>query len=76
MTETDSILLEHLRAIRAKLDQHSEEFRDVKARLLSLEKPMALIQSDMVDVRHVLDGHGIRLGRIEQRLELSDAPAE
>lgn len=76
MTDTDNIILEHLRAIRAKLDQHSEEFRDIKARLLSVEKHVALLQSDVVDVRHVLDGHGDRLGRIEQRLSLSDAPAE
>jgi len=65
--------LEHLRAIRAKLDQHSEEFRALKLRMSSMETQMANVHSDLA-IRHGrIDGVEQRLDRIEKRLDITNA---
>lgn len=74
MTEsTENLILEHLRAIRAKLDQHSEEFRALKLRMSSMETQMANVHSDLAILHSRIDGVEQRLDRIEQRLELASA---
>jgi hypothetical protein len=61
----ENLVLEHLRAIRATQDKHSEDFREVKGRLGILEQQYAIIS-----VR--LDRMDERVSRIERRLELVD----
>ena len=74
MTEqTENLILEHLRAIRAKQDQHSEEFRVMKLRMSSIETQMANVHADLAVVNNRIDGVEKRLDRIEKRLELTDA---
>jgi chromosome segregation ATPase len=63
--ETESIILENLRAIRATLDQHSEALREIKGRLGMLESKYASLSN-----RH--DRMDERVGCIERRLELRD----
>jgi hypothetical protein len=58
----ENLVLEHLRAIRATQDRHSEDFREVKGRLGILEQQYAIIS-----VR--LDRMDERFSRIERRLE-------
>jgi tetrahydromethanopterin S-methyltransferase subunit G len=70
---TENLILEHLRAIRSKLDQHSDEFRNVKLRLSSIETQMANVHSDLAILHGRIDGVEQRLDRIEKRLELTDA---
>lgn len=65
--ETDNIVLEHLRAIRAVQSQHTDDLREIKGRLGILEAQYASL-SNRVDR---LDD---RLARVQQRLEL--VPAE
>ncbi len=60
-----NLSLEHLRAIRATQDKHSEDFREVEGRLGILEQQYAIIS-----VR--LDRMDERVSRIERRLELVD----
>ncbi|MFH1605269.1 MAG: hypothetical protein ABIH03_15345 [Pseudomonadota bacterium] len=46
MTESvENLILEHLRAIRARVEQHSEEFSFLKERMTSIEKQMAGIHN-------------------------------
>jgi hypothetical protein len=64
--DTENIVLEHLRAIRATQDRHTEDLREIKGRLGILEQQYA-----SVSVR--LDRLDERVGRIEQRLNLVEA---
>ena len=60
---TDNIVLEHLRAIRATLDRHSDDRLEIKGRLGILEQQYASISMrvDRIDERAF---------RIEKRLDL------
>lgn len=64
--ETDNIVLEHLRAIRATVDRISEDMQEVKARLGILEHQYASLSTriDRIDER---------VFRIEKRLSLVEA---
>ena len=74
MTDSaENSILEHLRAIRAKLDQHSEEFRSLKLRMSCMETQMDNVQSDLAIPHSRLDAVDQRLDRIEKRLELTNA---
>ena len=64
--ETDNIILEHLRAIRATQDRHSEDLREIKTGLGFLEAQYASLSNR-------LDRMDERVGRIERRLDLLDA---
>ena len=73
----DSLVLEHLRHIRAKVDQISEDINELKHRTSGLESSMVLVkrevtQGDETDARQQvsLDKLSERIQRIEARLEL------
>ena len=70
---TENLILEHLRAIRAKLDQHTEEFRSLKLRLSSGETQLANVHTDLAILHSRVDSVDQRLDRIERRLELANA---
>jgi chromosome segregation ATPase len=59
----ESLVLEHLRAIREILDRHTEDLREIKSRLGILEQQYASLSTR-------LDRMDERVGRIEKRLEL------
>ena len=65
MTETESLVLEHLRHIRGAVDALRDDMRDVKVRLGTLETQYASL-SNRIDR---LDG---RVERIEHRLDLAE----
>jgi predicted nuclease with TOPRIM domain len=60
---TDNIILEHLRAIRAAQDRHSDELREIKGRIGILEQQYANLSGR-------LDRLDDRVARIEKRLDL------
>ncbi len=73
----DSLVLEHLRHIRAKVDQISEDINELKHRTSGLESSMVLVkrvvtQGEETDARQQvsLDKLSERIQRIEARLEL------
>ena len=77
--ETTSLVLEHLRHIRSRVDQIAEDVTDLKHRMTSLEGTMSLVKrevafGDETDARlqATLDKLATRVERIERRLELSD----
>ncbi|HRO12304.1 hypothetical protein [Amaricoccus sp.] len=64
--ETDTLILEHLRAIRATLDRHGEDLREIKGRL-------GILESQYASLSNRLDRMDERVARIERRLELYEA---
>ena len=78
--EVDSLVLEHLRHIRARVDQIADDVADLKLRMSGLEGAMVLVKrevthGDETDARQqlTLDRLAARIERIERRLELADA---
>lgn len=73
MTENvENLVLEHLRHIRARVDQIAEDVNLVKHRLTSLESQAANIHSDMAIIHLRIDQVDQRMNRIERRLDLVD----
>lgn len=79
--ELASVTLEHLRHIRARVDQIADDMTDLKLRMGGLETAMALVKreiahGDEADARQQmsLDKLAARVERIERRLELRDNP--
>ncbi|VVT03277.1 hypothetical protein [Hoeflea sp. EC-HK425] len=60
---TEDLVLEHLRAIRATQDKHSEDLREIKGRL-------GIIEMQYANLSNRLDRMGERVSRIEMRLGL------
>lgn len=74
----ESLVLEHLRHIRARADQIADDISDLKHRMSGLEASMNLVKrevnlGDETNSRQqlVLDKLADRIERIERRLELS-----
>ena len=74
----ESLILEHLRHIRGRVDQIAEDAEDLKARMSSLESAFLnvkreVVHGDETDARQQVSIDRIlqRLDRIERRLELS-----
>lgn len=62
-----------------RLEEHSDEFKEIKARLASLERAVLSIRNDMVGSAHVdanlqdqIDRVSARLARVERRLDIAD----
>lgn len=73
----DSLVLEHLRHIRGKVDQIADDVSEVKHRLASVEGNIGGLrrndanqQDDIYHQNAVIDAIKERLQRIENRLEL------
>jgi len=83
MTENiESLVLEHLRHIRSRVDQIADDVIDLKLRMSGLENAMVLVKreiahSDDMDARQQLSLGKLatRIERIERRLELADTPS-
>jgi septal ring factor EnvC (AmiA/AmiB activator) len=79
MTETENIILEHLRHMRRALDDTREDVREIKVRASSLETGLAQVQVEVAQV-HVkiaeqsgrIDRLADRVERIERRLDLAE----
>jgi uncharacterized protein (UPF0335 family) len=80
MTENvESVIIEHLRHIRGRVDRIAEDMSDMKHRMSSLESAMVLVKrevsaGDETDARQQLSLDRLldRIERIERRLELAD----
>jgi len=66
MTETESIMLEHLRHIRGAVDGLRDDMREVKGRL-------GILESQYANLSNRMDRLDSRVERIERRLELTEA---
>ena len=77
--DTENLVLEHLRHIRARVDHIAEDMTDLKLRMSGLENAMVLVKreithGDETDARQqtALDRLTARIDRIERRLDLND----
>ncbi|MFY9974568.1 MAG: hypothetical protein WAK53_09945 [Chromatiaceae bacterium] len=71
MPETvENLILEHLRHIRARVDQVAEDMGTMKLRLSSLESQVAGLHGDNAIGHQRMDRIESRLERIERRLDL------
>ena len=66
MTDTDNIVLEHLRYIGGTFDDMRDDIREIKQRVGNLENQYA-------NMSNRLDRMDVRIERIERRLDLTDA---
>ena len=75
----ESLVLEHLRAIRATQADHGERFSRIESRLSNLEvtvagmrRDLAHIYGEVVEPHTSYDRLAARIDRIERRLELHE----
>ena len=70
----ENLVLEHLKAIQTTLARHGEQLTMIIDRVGSLERRVADLHSDFVNLSVRVDSIDARLERVERRLEL--IPAE
>jgi hypothetical protein len=70
--ETENLVLEHLRAIRATLGDHGDRLGRVELRLSAIEQTLGSLYALSGSDRETLQSVIRRVERIERRLELSD----
>jgi ubiquinone biosynthesis protein UbiJ len=69
-TDVSSLILEHLRGLRAGLDRVENGMAELRLRTSSVESQVAAVHADMALVHARLDRLPERLERIERRLDL------
>jgi outer membrane murein-binding lipoprotein Lpp len=79
MENMENLVLEHLRHIRGRVDQISDDMSDLKHRMSSLEHAMVAVKrevasGDETDARQQISIDKLveRIDRIERRLELAN----
>jgi hypothetical protein len=70
---TDSLVLEHLRRIRASQERMELDMADVKSRVSSLEQVTGQMLTILGALGQRMDRFEERLSRIERRLDLAEA---
>ena len=77
--DTENLVLEHLRHIRARVDQIADDMTDLKLRMCGLESGMVLVKREITHgdetaarQQITIDRLAARIERIERRLELND----
>ena len=73
MTETENLILEHLRHIRRAADETRLDLMDLKTRVTALEVSFGQVITLLAGQSGRMDRIEDRLGRVERRLELTDA---
>ena len=76
MTAPESLILEHLRAIRTDLTDVKERLSRVELNLSNLGQQMGASTSAVCSHQGDLEGLRRRVERIEQRLDLVDTAAD
>lgn len=74
MTENvESLVLEQLRRLNQRFDRFELEGVDTKMRMTSIDEHLAGIMMSVSGINNRLDRLEERVGRIERRLDLTDA---
>jgi len=66
------VVLEHLKAIRTKLDDHGERLGRIETRLSSIEQTIGSLYALAGSDRETVQALTRRIERIEKRLDLID----
>lgn len=72
--DTENLVLEHLRAIRATLGEHGERLNRIELRLSAIEQTVGSLYALSGSDRETVNSLTRRVERIERRLELSEPP--
>jgi phage shock protein A len=75
MTETENLVLDHLRSIRSDTGELKKYVRDIKARLASIESYIATLHGDQARSSGTLDELTERVARLERRTGLVEGGA-
>lgn len=70
--DTENLVLEHLRAIRATLGEHSNELAGIRLEISAMGQQLAGLTVAVYSGKSELDSLKRRVERIERRLELND----
>jgi len=70
--DTENLVLEHLRAIRATLGEHSNELAGIRLEISAMGQQLAGLTAAVYSGKSELDSLKRRVERIERRLELTD----
>ena len=70
--ETSSLVLEHLRHIRARVNDIADEMKSQGTRKTEMERHWAGFHASDVDQTHEISRLKVRVERIEQRLDLHE----
>jgi archaellum component FlaC len=70
--DIESLVLEHLRAIRATLADHGDRLSQIELQLSAMGQQLAGLTTAVYGGKSELDGIKRRVERIERRLELED----
>jgi len=73
--DVESLVLEHLRAIRSTLNDHGDRLGRIELRLSAMEQTLGSLYALSGSDRETLSALTRRVERIERRLELADHPA-
>ena len=73
--DVESLVLEHLRAIRSTLNDHSDRLGRIELRLSAMEQTLGSLYALSGSDRETLSALTRRVERIERRLDLADHPA-
>ncbi|AUB82926.1 hypothetical protein [Candidatus Thiodictyon syntrophicum] len=71
--DIESLVLEHLRAIRATQADHGERLTSIELHLATLGQQVGALTTAVYSGKSDLDGLRRRVERIERRLELSES---
>jgi hypothetical protein len=71
---SNELLFEILKALQRDLAETKSSINDVKTELNAIQGHMISLQQDTHNVYGILGRYDVRLGRIESRLELHEAP--
>jgi hypothetical protein len=69
----DNLVLEHLRYMRAALDEVRDDVKDLKFRVGVVERGMISVQDTLFQHSAQFDRVNARLAKIEKRLDLVEA---
>ena len=70
--DTENLVLEHLRAIRATLGEHGNELAGIRLEISAMGQQLAGLTAAVYSGKSELDSLKRRVERIERRLELTD----
>jgi hypothetical protein len=72
MTDVESLVLEHVRAIRTAQGEHGDRLNRIELRLCAIEQTLGGLYSLSGSDRELLNAVIRRVERIERRLDLTD----
>jgi hypothetical protein len=70
--EIDSLVLEHLRAIRATQADHGEQLASLRVEVSAIGQQLGALTTAVYSGKSDMDALKRRIERIEKRLELTD----